>query len=338
MVDHGRTRFVALAALALIGGGSCSSSGGMPLPQTPGQAASEEEPEAAKPAEPEPPPAAANEPFQPLLPLPTTEPPAAAADPKAPADVAAPPADAERTASGLTWKVLKKGTGTAHPRPEDTVRVNFTGWMTSGVKFESNDERGKAVDFALARKIPGWVEGLQLMVEGEQRRFWIPGKLGYGDEPRGAGNPYGTLVYDIELVRFRRPPPPPVVPPDLKAPPHDAKKTVSGLAYKVLEKGTGKVHPRPGDTVEVHYSGWSLDGKMFDSSVERGDTATFPLAGVIRGWKEGLQLMVIGDRTRFWIPARLAYGERPAGNSPAGPLVFDVELIDIKDRDSEKTP
>jgi FKBP-type peptidyl-prolyl cis-trans isomerase len=118
-------------------------------------------------------------------------------------------------------------------------------------------------------------------------------------------------------------------PADVAAPPADAKKTSSGLAYKVLKAGTGTTHPRATDTVEVHYSGWTTDGKLFDSSVARGEPASFPLDGVIAGWTEGLQLMVAGEKARFWIPAKLAYGDRPRGGAPAGTLVFDVELLRI---------
>jgi peptidylprolyl isomerase len=277
-----------------------------------------------------PPPSEPVQPIEPIQPIGVSEPAPAQPDPHAPADLAAPPPDAMRSASGLAWKVLTKGAGKEHPRAEDTVRVNYRGWTKDGVKFESNEDRGKPVDFVLGRKIKGWVEGLSLMVEGEQRRLWIPGPLAYGDERR-PGSPHGMVVFDVELVRIRHAPEPPVVPPDLKAPPPDARKTRSGLAYKVLRQGTGKVHPRARNTVEVHYSGWSLDGKMFDSSVERGETASFPLNGVIRGWTEGVQLMVVGEKTRFWIPSKLAYGDSPGGGSPAGPLVFDIELLDIKD-------
>ena len=93
----------------------------------------------------------------------------------------------------------------------------------------------------------------------------------------------------------------------MKAPPADAKKTASGLAYKVLQPGTGTRHPTATSQVTVHYSGWTTDGKMFDSSVTRGEPATFPLNGVIKGWTEGLQLMVEGEKARFWIPEDLAY-------------------------------
>jgi peptidylprolyl isomerase len=95
----------------------------------------------------------------------------------------------------------------------------------------------------------------------------------------------------------------------------------------VLQKGTGKEHPKPEALVQVHYSGWTTDGKMFDSSVARGEPATFPLNRVIKGWTEGVQLMVEGEKTRFWIPVELAYNNQPG--RPAGMLVFDVELLKI---------
>lgn len=116
-------------------------------------------------------------------------------------------------------------------------------------------------------------------------------------------------------------------PPDVAAPPADAIKTPSGLASRVLRNGTGTVHPGPTDSVTVHYTGWTTDGKRFDSSVARGSPATFPLNRVIAGWTEGLQLMVVGEKRRFWIPQNLAYKGQPG--PPAGMLVFDVELLGI---------
>lgn len=116
-------------------------------------------------------------------------------------------------------------------------------------------------------------------------------------------------------------------PADVAAPPDDAEATASGLASKVLEAGSGATHPTATSNVTVHYTGWTTDGRMFDSSVARGQPSTFPLAGVIRGWTEGLQLMVVGEKRRFWIPEELAYGGR---RDPRGMLVFDVELIAIQ--------
>ena len=123
----------------------------------------------------------------------------------------------------------------------------------------------------------------------------------------------------------------PETPSDVAAPPADAVKTASGLASKVLQAGKGDKKPAAADTVTVHYSGWTTDGKLFDSSVKRGQPASFPLNGVIKGWTEGLQLMVEGEKRRFWIPGNLAYGENPGGGRPGGMLVFDVELLGIKE-------
>jgi peptidylprolyl isomerase len=115
-------------------------------------------------------------------------------------------------------------------------------------------------------------------------------------------------------------------PEDVAAPPEDAEKTESGLASKLLKPGTGKVHPEATNEVSVHYTGWTTDGKMFDSSKKRGRPSKFRLNKVIAGWTEGVQLMVEGEERRFWIPQDLAYkGKRP----PLGMLVFDIELIEI---------
>ena len=248
----------------------------------------------------------------------------------APDDVAAPPADADKTASGLASKVLKEGTGDELPTTTDKVKVNYTGWTKDGKMFDSSVQRGKPAEFQVSGVIKGWTEGLQLMKVGEKRRFWIPADLAYGDSPR-MGAPSGQLTFDVELLEIKKGPKPPETPEDLAAPPADAKKTKSGLAYKVLEKGKGTTHPGPKDRVTVHYSGWSKDGKMFDSSITRGRPATFPLSNVIKGWTEGVQLMVEGEKTRFWIPADLAYGKTPKRpGAPAGDLVFDIELITIR--------
>lgn len=240
----------------------------------------------------------------------------------APADVAKPPADATTTASGLAFKVLQAGKGTAKPALTDLVTVNYTGWTTDGKMFDSSAATGKPVTFPLNRLIKGWGEGVQLMVAGEKRRFWIPQSLAYNGQP---GRPAGMLVFDIELVDLA--PSPNVPPPDVKAPPSDAKRTASGLAYKSLRAGDGKRRPTANSSVTVHYTGWTTDGKMFDTSVDKGQPITFALGDVIQGWTEGVQLMTVGEKMRFWIPERLAYkGERP----PRGMLVFDVELIAIK--------
>jgi peptidylprolyl isomerase len=243
-----------------------------------------------------------------------------------PPDVAAPPADAEKTASGLASKVLAKGTGTEHPTATDAVEVHYTGWKTDGTMFDSSVVRKTPVKFPLTNVIKGWTEGLQLMVAGEKRRFWIPANLAYGD-PAPPGRPGGMLVFDVELLSIRKTPPPPAAPADLKEPPRTAKKTKSGLVYRVLTPGKGKKHPTAQSTVQVHYTGWTTDGKIVDSSVMRGEPATVPLNGTLpKGWTEGVQLMVEGEKARFWMPGNLV----SMPGAPPGNLVFDIELLSIK--------
>ncbi|MEY2557881.1 MAG: hypothetical protein QOE34_1306 [Verrucomicrobiota bacterium] len=238
-----------------------------------------------------------------------------------PADVAEAPAEAKKTASGLASKVIEAGTGKTHPARSDRVTVEYTGWTTDGKMFDSSLTTGKPVTFPLDKVIAGWTEGVQLMVAGETRRFWIPESLAYKGKE---GRPQGTLVFDVKLISFTEAPS--QTPANFKEPPSTARRTVSGLGYQVLKPGNGKRHPTELSSVTVHYSGWTTDGAMFDSSTARGKPATFSLGSVIPGWTEGLQLMVEGEKTRFWIPESLAY----KGQGPVyGDLVFDIELIKI---------
>ncbi|MGE0461918.1 MAG: FKBP-type peptidyl-prolyl cis-trans isomerase [Vicinamibacterales bacterium] len=240
----------------------------------------------------------------------------------APPDVSKPPDDAQKTASGLTYKVLQPGSGSAKPTSEDFVTVHYTGWTTDGKMFDSSYARDAMSTFPVSRVIKGWGEGVQLMVVGEKRRLWIPKELAYEGQ---SGRPQGMLVFDVELFDIV-PAPDKNPPPDVAAPPADAHRTPSGLAYKVLRPGKeGGTHPSRTSRVTVHYSGWTTDGKLFDSSLMRGQTASFGLTDVIEGWTEGLQLMVPGEKTRFWIPEQLAY--KGQQGRPKGMLVFDVELL-----------
>lgn len=357
--------------------------------------------------------------------------------PETPTDVAAAPADAEKTESGLASKVLQAGSGDKKPTAADTVTVHYSGWTTDGKMFDSSVKRGEPTSFPLGGVIAGWTEGLQLMVEGEKRRFWIPEDLAYGPVVAGSGRPGGMLCFDVELleikeapkppedtektasgvaykitkegegekagsdkvvtfhfsaktmegqtmqdsrkgatpptvpldklppalgenfsdmkageqrqcwlpeaqapggfivadlelISFKEPVPAPPVPEDVAAAPADAEKTESGIAHKILAEGEGGEKPKATDTVKVHYTGWTTDGEMFDSSVTRGEPTEFPLNGVIKGWTEGVQLMVPGETRRFWIPEDLAYGPVvPGSGRPGGMLVFDIELLEI---------
>ena len=249
--------------------------------------------------------------------------------PKPPADLDSPPADAEKSESGLVSKVLSPGTGTEKPSKEDTVQMNFSAWDKDGNLMQSTAERGPITAPLGSLSMPGWAEGVQLMVAGEKRRMWIPQSLTFGDSPP-QGAPTGQMVFDVELLDVKKAAPAPEVPADVAAAPADAEKTESGLASKVLKEGSGE-SPKATDTVSVHYTGWETNGEMFDSSVVRGEPTSFPLNQVISGWTEGVQLMKVGEKRRFWIPQDLAYGPKQEGSGrPGGMLVFDVELLEIK--------
>ncbi len=251
-----------------------------------------------------------------------TEPPKAPEPIPAPADVAAPPADAETTPSGLASKVLAAGPGDgARPVAGDSVKVHYTGWTTDGKMFDSSVAKSRPAVLPLDKVIAGWREGLLLMAEGEKRRLWIPAALAYEGRP---DRPQGMLVFDVELLDVLHLP---EAPPDVAAPPADAETSTSGLAWKILKPGSGDQRPGRRSTVEVHYTGWTTDGKMFDSSIPRGAASSFSLDQVIGGWTEGLQLMTAGEVRRFWIPKKLAYRGQPG--YPAGMLVFEIELIRI---------
>ncbi|MEN8774642.1 MAG: FKBP-type peptidyl-prolyl cis-trans isomerase [Akkermansiaceae bacterium] len=260
---------------------------------------------------------------------PVPKPPPPPKDPNAPKDVAAAPEGATQTESGISYTVIKAGEGDASPADTDLLKVSFKGWDANGASIGSSETMGGPMALSLDKApIKGWVEILKTMKKGESRRVWIPENLTF--EVKQPGAPEGALTFDLVLVDFNAKPEAPKTPEDVAAPPADAKKTESGISYKVLKAGTGKRRPIATDTVEVHYAGWMTDGKMFDNSIERDERAKFPLNGVIKGWTEGVQLMVEGEKTRFWIPAELAYGDTPSRpGGPSGMLVFDIELFTI---------
>ena len=118
-----------------------------------------------------------------------------------------------------------------------------------------------------------------------------------------------------------------LMPPDnLRLPPSGAIRTASGLRYVVLQRGKGGGHPNAASTVVIDYIGWDFKGRMFDSSLTRGEPSKFELANLIKGWQEALPLMSPGDTFRFWIPGNLTYDGSRSGDSPKGQLVFDITL------------
>jgi len=250
--------------------------------------------------------------------------------PAIPDNVGKPPDKAEALASGMKFVVVRSGTGKDKVRQFDTVTFNYTAWDGDGRMVDTTETRKKPTTAQPYKQSPAMAEMVTSMIAGERARFWVDAeKIANGGRAPG-GVTHGLLCYEVEVLQIAKaehePPPPPA---DVAKPPDGAKKSPKGVSYRVLKAGSSKDgrHPLPSDTVKVNYTGWTTDGRMFDSSVLRGEPATFSLGGVVAGWTDGIPLMSVGDQFRFWIPEALAY--KGAAGKPKGMLVFDVELLEI---------
>lgn len=234
------------------------------------------------------------------------------------------------TASGLKYKVTEIGSG-RKVEIGDKVTVHYTGKLTNGTKFDSSKDRNQPFSFKVGggQVIRGWDEGLALLNIGDKATLTIPANLGYGSRDQGPIPANSTLIFDIEVLDASTP---------IKAVPFDVKgkdtlSTASGLKYIIVKKGDG-AKAENGKTVDVHYTGYLMDSRTFDSSVERGEPISFPLGQgmVIKGWEEGIALMQVGDKMRIIIPSELGYGANGAGGviPPNATLIFDVELMNVK--------
>mmetsp|Transcript_55430 Transcript_55430/g.104067 ORF Transcript_55430/g.104067 Transcript_55430/m.104067 type:complete len:334 (-) Transcript_55430:110-1111(-) len=259
-------------------------------------------------------------------------------DPQAPPDVAKPPSDAELLPSGLKTKLLlrpscalSKSIPLTNPnceraQPWDKVLIDYTGWTPEGKMIDSSRNEKRLV--RVNSVMPGWTEGLQMMAPGESRRFWIPPDLAFGNNQTATSKPVGPLIFDVELYSIERQPKPPA---ELTAAPQDAVLTASGLGYRKLKPGTGSTNPGLESNVTALYNGWSSNGDLV-LSTSFGAQDTFVVKEVpVEGLKEALQLMVAGETRRFWIPGKLAFGERAEESRglPPGLLVFDLRLLSI---------
>lgn len=253
----------------------------------------------------------------------------------APEDVATAPADAESALAGLRMKVLHTGDGVEKPGGQDCVEVRFTAWRRDGSLQSTSGLHGETAVQCLPRTIAGVVGALKLMVTGERRRVWVPGNLTYLPEAPRHGEPAPEaeaqsnpdLTFDLELVRILKIP---TAPDDLRRPPSAAARSLSGVVREVLVKGTGTTHPSASSRVSLDYSAWTAEGQLFETTVTSGHPGSFLVGSLLPGWREGLMGMVVGEKSRLWIPAALAYGEKPASRKlPAGNLVLDVQLLAI---------
>jgi FKBP-type peptidyl-prolyl cis-trans isomerase len=249
--------------------------------------------------------------------------------PAIPPDVGQPPSDAKVTKSGAAYVTVHPGTGTDKARSFDDVTFNVTAWDAEGRMFDTTEMKTKPAAKVAPFTQPAPMDDvLTSMVSGERVRFWVDSaKMVTPSTPAGQ-LPAGLLCYEVEIIQIDKKPAPPPTPPDVAKPPGDARKTPLGVYYKVLASGPGGPHPKPTDSVRLNYTGWTTDGRMFDSSAMKGEPSTLGLTNVIKGWVDGIPLMSPGDKYRFWIPEQLAYKDVPS--RPQGMLVFEVELVEIK--------
>jgi len=241
----------------------------------------------------------------------------------------------ETTASGLKIiRINKVDKNAPKAMNGDNVEVHYTGYFEDGKIFDSSVRRGEPIQFTLGKGqvIKGWDEGIAMLSVGEKARLIIPYQLAYGENGRPPAIPAkANLIFDVELINVHKP----VTPVAFDTKGKDTLKTASGLKYIVVQKADKKApQAQNGKTVKVHYTGYFEDGRIFDSSVQRGTPFEFKLGSgmVIKGWDEGIALMHVGEKARFIIPYQLAYGENgyPGVIPPKATLIFDVELLEIK--------
>ena len=238
--------------------------------------------------------------------------------------------DTITTSTGLKYIIVEKGKGKKTETGTNVV-VHYSGYLKDGKMFDSSVKRGETFKFELGagQVIKGWDEGLYLMQEGDKCRLIIPYILAYGEAGRPPQIPEkADLIFDVELIQVL----PPIVVEKFDIKGKKEYSTPSGLKYYIVKEGIGEL-VKSGEKVQVHYTGYFLDGKIFDSSVKRGQPIELSVGvgKVIKGWDEGLQLMKKGDKFRFLIPYSLAYGEQgyPGAIPPKSDLIFDVELVNI---------
>ncbi len=237
----------------------------------------------------------------------------------------------QKTASGLQYSILKKGNG-IRPEQGDKVFVHYVGKLMNDTIFDSSYKRGEPFSFNLGegRVIKGWDEGIALLQEGDSALLIIPPDLGYGNRAIGSIPANSTLKFIVSLEKVEKAPK--IEPFDITN--KETETTESGLKIVRVKKAEkDAIKPSIGDNVVVHYTGYFEDGKIFDSSVRRGEPITFTLGKgqVIKGWEEGISLLAKGEKARLIIPYNLAYGEngRPPAIPPKANLIFDVELVDV---------
>jgi len=245
-----------------------------------------------------------------------------------PADVAAPPANARKTKSGLSLKVIEPGTGNRHPQRNDCVRLRYTAWSRDGQLAGRSSNQAEGEYQCLRQMSPGFAEAVASMVVDERARIWIPQALAFPPNPKqDPPAKQADLTFEIVILSLIAAPPTPKA---LRRPPSSALKLPSGVALQTLKKGRDSSSPTDSGHVKAHLSCWSTDGTLFESTVMAGQPVVFGMREIPPGLREGLQRMHPAEKARLWVPAALAYGDKPLRRGqPAGSLVYELELLEV---------
>jgi peptidylprolyl isomerase len=235
---------------------------------------------------------------------------------------------------GVKFRDLKEGEGAPCP-PGAKVKINYAGWLTDGTVFDTREGKGP-IEFDLNGLIQGWQIGIPGMKPGGKRKLVVGPDQGYGNQVKGKIPPGSTLIFEVELLSFS---PPRNVTIGPGKPMSDGsnggtddpelKDIGGGLKIRDLKEGSGEP-VKPGTSVTIHYTGWTVDGHVFDTSKKgAGTPVTFSLNGLIAGWQKGIPGMKPGGIRKLVIPPELGYGANGSGPDIPGnaTLVFEVELI-----------
>lgn len=237
---------------------------------------------------------------------------------------------AKKTKEGIVYYPLKKGTG-EKAKIGDNAYIHYTGYLSDSSIFDSSLKNAEPVRVTVGGRhiVKGWSLALQQMNQGSKYRFIIPYHLAYGE--KGYKNiipPKSNLIMDIAMQKIV----PEIEVKKWNAKQRDTLKTESGLKYIIFEKGKGSTI-KDSCVVELHYSGYFTNGKLFDSSVKRQTPIKIPIgiSAIIEGWDKAIKLMRKGAEYQFFIPSKLAYGKEGIPNQvpPDADLIFDIQIIDV---------
>lgn len=241
--------------------------------------------------------------------------------------------DYTKSEDGVIYTITREGRGD-FPVSGQKVKVHYTGKLLDGTVFDSSVERGTPYEFIVDQSsvIKGWHKGIPLFRVGSKGTIYLPPSLGYGSQDRGKIPPNSSLIFEIEVLEIVKSEAD-VLKDYLQSNNINANRSADGIYYVVHKEGTGP-KPMPGQRVTVHYTGMLLNGKKFDSSVDRGMPFEFNIGKgeVIQGWDKGIPLFNVGSKGTLYLTSDLGYGQRgfPPNIPPSSTLIFDIEVLGTK--------